>query len=1011
MALQSEQPDDAGTLPPASSRPGLPDLLRRRLSTLRSRNLQDARLRYLLGAIVLFLAFTVLAVTQSPRPDAHATPKRLSLDWWRYPLEQNAFQRLPGVPNGVDAGFALPHTKEAWIVGDGGMIAHTANAGRTWRPQTSGTTQPLTSVSFTDASHGWAAGDAGTLLSISDGGKNWLAQHSGTKAFLRSVSFTDATHGWAAGRGGTLLSTSDGGNTWRPQASGTTQDLLSVSFTDASHGWAAGLGGTLLSTDDGGKNWHDPDYHLLPAPWYYLSLVPVALMLVPVLRRPRPGPTEVTLGPGLTGTITSSEEETVADLLISDRPLSAADPDPLGFQDVALGLSQFLRNEKTQPPLTIAVTGEWGSGKTSLMNLLCADLASYGFSPVWFNAWHHQQEESLLAALLDNVRSQAVPPWWRRAGLGFRVRLLQTRLARFWPLILVLLLALSFSSGYFYTHPQSMKPATQFLKGLAETWGASEHKGESKKEPGGTEPAGQGKAPEAPKGAPENKPDGKPAAGTSKEDLTSADGLPPTSYLVWIASFLGLLGALVKAMTAFGVNPATLLATKARGARIGDLEEKTSFRYKFAAEFREVTQALQPRTMLILIDDLDRCRPEQVLEILEAVNFLVSSGDCYVVMGMAMERVERCVALGFKDVAEEIQGEDAAASSPPPQEQKAASNGNGAAAPAGNGTTEAGRKARAEFARQYLEKLINIEVPVPTAEAQRYLALMVPEEKQPPKTEEEKERAKSQERAQMLRRAAAAAAPILLTLLLGGLLYGSFQLGDHLFPKPAGVPTNTAPALGKTQPQDKGGKPKPPTPPPASTTPAVVTPGVERHQPWYVYMGCMIAFAVLLAVGLWGLSRELDKDVVIHDSEKFTEAIRFWQPLLFEKTKTPRSLKRFMNRVRYYAMRERIPEPRVTLGAQVLTLLGRRPELQIVEGRPERPEPMPEDVLVGLAAIQHCYPQFWQESNNDCKRFLETQPKTDALIHVLTNSDLSLWPRMDQWRGRFIELSEGIRVH
>lgn len=43
-----------------------------------------------------------------------------------------------------------------------------------------------------------------------------------------------------------------------------------------------------------------------------------------------------------------------------------------------------------------------------------------------------------------------------------------------------------------------------------------------------------------------------------------------------------------------------------------------------------------------------------VLEVLESVSFLISSGDCYVVMGMARERVVGCVGLSFKDVASEL---------------------------------------------------------------------------------------------------------------------------------------------------------------------------------------------------------------------------------------------------------------------------------------------------------------------------------------------------------------------
>ena len=75
---------------------------------------------------------------------------------------------------------------------------------------------------------------------------------------------------------------------------------------------------------------------------------------------------------------------------------------------------------------------------------------------------------------------------------------------------------------------------------------------------------------------------------------------------------------------------------------------------KFAVEFNDVTRALGKRSLLIFIDDLDRCRPENVLETLEAVNFLTTSGECFVVIGMAREYVERCVGRAFKDIAEEM---------------------------------------------------------------------------------------------------------------------------------------------------------------------------------------------------------------------------------------------------------------------------------------------------------------------------------------------------------------------
>ena len=47
-----------------------------------------------------------------------------------------------------------------------------------------------------------------------------------------------------------------------------------------------------------------------------------------------------------------------------------------------------------------------------------------------------------------------------------------------------------------------------------------------------------------------------------------------------------------KLLEAFGTNPAALLATISKGNRIADLDAQTSFRDKFAKEFRDVTRAL-----------------------------------------------------------------------------------------------------------------------------------------------------------------------------------------------------------------------------------------------------------------------------------------------------------------------------------------------------------------------------------------------------------------------------------
>ncbi len=242
---------------------------------------------------------------------------------------------------------------------------------------------------------------------------------------------------WAVGRSGTILSSGDGGATWTPQTSGTELDLWSVRFQlDGQIGWIsskwedASSRPLILQTLDGGETWETLSYRHLPAPWaLYLALPGLILAAYGVTATYRPAHPP-------------PSEEGIAATGRTDRPIGWSDPDVLGLKEVALGVSRFLRNTRTEPPLTIAVTGRWGTGKSSLMNLITQDLRRYGTRPVWFNAWHHQKEEHLLAALLENIRGQAVPPLWRMSGIIFRVRLVIRRVWRSFVSLLVVAMAI-----------------------------------------------------------------------------------------------------------------------------------------------------------------------------------------------------------------------------------------------------------------------------------------------------------------------------------------------------------------------------------------------------------------------------------------------------------------------------------------------------------------------------------------------------------------------------------------
>lgn len=102
-----------------------------------------------------------------------------------------------------------------------------------------------------------------------------------------------------------------------------------------------------------------------------------------------------------------------------------------------------------------------------------------------------------------------------------------------------------------------------------------------------------------------------------------------------------------KSLQGFALNPLKLMTVNSgQGQATASVDPGAS--YQLAREFNEVTSALDLGRMIIFIDDLDRCAKENVLEVLEAINFLVTSGHCYIILGMAREWVQ--ISLCYESV-------------------------------------------------------------------------------------------------------------------------------------------------------------------------------------------------------------------------------------------------------------------------------------------------------------------------------------------------------------------------
>jgi KAP family P-loop domain len=86
--------------------------------------------------------------------------------------------------------------------------------------------------------------------------------------------------------------------------------------------------------------------------------------------------------------------------VLLDKP--AANP-ALGFDDYAQAFADVILH--SDPRFAIGIFGDWGSGKTTLMEAIKRELApSDAVIPVWFNAWRYEREEHLIVPLLDTLR-------------------------------------------------------------------------------------------------------------------------------------------------------------------------------------------------------------------------------------------------------------------------------------------------------------------------------------------------------------------------------------------------------------------------------------------------------------------------------------------------------------------------------------------------------------------------------------------------------------------------------
>ncbi|VIO68598.1 hypothetical protein CI1B_22210 [Bradyrhizobium ivorense] len=635
-----------------------------------------------------------------------------------------------------------------------------------------------------------------------------------------------------------------------------------VAFVSSDRGWAWSAQGSergissdaAFQTFNGGAGWQLLSYRWLPAPWVFVAF---ALGAFAFERGTRARLKQLPVVP----------QKHIADHGVSDDPIGLNDEDALGLRPIARSMARFLRNTETKPTVAIAVTGPWGSGKTSLMNLVREELGARDVRTVWFNAWHNQKEDNLLAALLEAVRSQAVPPLWTVPGFIYRLRVAWKRIGADPNATVALLVFVGVALWIVATH---LEMAASVLGQLADRIGALLM----------PEPPAARMAPAA----------GTPGTASAVTSIGLSTG--GISALIYAGKKLWELFKPLKSI------PAELLSTLGGQPSTKDMEQQLSFRYRFASEFAVFCDTLRrpPHPgLVIFIDDLDRCAPKQTVDILEAINFVTSAGRCFVVLGLDENKVKAAIADSYKDMT--LQLDD--------------SEPSGAAEPSPSELRRRRLLALNEFASHYLEKLIHLVVPVPRSreDTVELLLGLKRADAGPPQVE-------------TWRTVARTISGMLSTALVVALLIASAWLGVTLVTR--SLPTVAAStAASSTVPSAtvNGNPSSPPAVPdaPAATTLRSPLTGAPVSSPELANAGLgargvlgtvppaamVAAFALFLIIISIQFLPRLQIEPVVSDSADFQEALRIWIDGITRTRETPRAIKRFVNRLRFMAMRLR----------------------------------------------------------------------------------------------------------
>ncbi|MGD8890748.1 MAG: P-loop NTPase fold protein [Desulfobacterales bacterium] len=315
------------------------------------------------------------------------------------------------------------------------------------------------------------------------------------------------------------------------------------------------------------------------------------------------------------------DEKQVRLQAVSDRARKNISEDALNFKPTVRGLVSFLKNKDTEPPLAMAVNGRWGQGKTSFMQMVESKLRDEGYFPqlrfgqtrfatTWFNPWKFSEPDKVWASFVD-VITRCI-----RSNLGWLSRI-EFEFLRFYlnlkkrfniavTIRLLILVAIGYLIYWLVTDSNLAKVTNAVLLDILKSNEVSD------------------------------------------ETIIAVQQLPYKALLQVVGALFIVYQLYFKVVQKFNLGLLEYLRETDFSDKIGTLAE-------FDVEMEKLNACIPKNLKIVIfIDDLDRCKPGVLLEIIQALQLLHVSERCIFILGLDLEIVSSSIEEGIPELSKSV---------------------------------------------------------------------------------------------------------------------------------------------------------------------------------------------------------------------------------------------------------------------------------------------------------------------------------------------------------------------